>query len=93
MNLFQKGRSNKGQSTIEYILLVTAVIAVMIFFTTSRNTGVQSHLNATMATAGEGMEDKAAAIADAQVDDAPGAGSNAPAVRLDTSTSINMELP
>ncbi|MBF0483764.1 MAG: class III signal peptide-containing protein [Candidatus Omnitrophica bacterium] len=30
--VFCKARENKGQSTIEYIILVTAIIAVMILF-------------------------------------------------------------
>jgi hypothetical protein len=33
-----------GQSTVEYILLVTAVIAVVIFFTTGDNNVFQNRL-------------------------------------------------
>ena len=35
---------NKGQSTVEYILVVTAVISVIILFTTSRKDGFQNRL-------------------------------------------------
>ena len=31
--------SDKGQSTVEYILLVTAVILVIVWFTTSKGQG------------------------------------------------------
>ena len=41
-------KKTKGQSTVEYILLATAVIAVMIFFTTDKNTGLQGRLGNTL---------------------------------------------
>ena len=44
-------RKTRGQSTVEYILLVTAVIAVMIVFTTNKTTGLQGRLNTTYDTA------------------------------------------
>ena len=50
-------RGSSGQSTVEYILLVTAVIAVMIFFTTNQNNGLQGKLNATLETASNGISD------------------------------------
>ncbi len=34
----------KGQSTVEYILLVTAVITVVILFTTNKEGGFQKRL-------------------------------------------------
>lgn len=34
----------QGQSTVEYILVVTAVIAVVILFTTNKDTGFQKQL-------------------------------------------------
>ena len=42
-------RNIKGQSTVEYILLATAVIAVIIVFTTNQN-GLQGHLGNTLNT-------------------------------------------
>ena len=53
--MFRK-RSRSGQSTVEYILLVTAVIGVMIFFLTNSN-GLQGKLNSTLGTASNGIED------------------------------------
>ena len=47
----QAPRQNSGQSTVEYILVVTAVIAVMIFFLTSNNAGLRGKLNSTVDTA------------------------------------------
>ena len=38
-------RANKGQSTVEYILLVTAVMVVIILFTTGKNSPFQTSLN------------------------------------------------
>jgi hypothetical protein len=47
--LNNKGKSNRrGQSTVEYIVLVSAVIAVMIVFLTNKNTGLQAKLNTTL---------------------------------------------
>jgi Flp pilus assembly pilin Flp len=43
-------KNKKGQSTVEYVLLVTAVIAVMVAFATSQNGGLQGQLNTTMNT-------------------------------------------
>ena len=36
---------HKGQSTVEYILLVTAVVAVIILFTVGSNSLFQTRLN------------------------------------------------
>jgi len=38
-------RRNQGQSTVEYILLVTAVIGVIILFTTGKTSVFQQRLN------------------------------------------------
>jgi len=41
-------KRKKGQSTVEYILLVTAVIAVMVIFATNNNSGsLRATLNST----------------------------------------------
>ena len=48
--MFNKQR-RKGQSTVEYIILVTAVILVAIFFLTSSGGPFQKQLNGTMTTA------------------------------------------
>lgn len=43
-----RGRSRKGQSTVEYIVLVTAVLSVAILFMTNKDTGFQKKLNSTL---------------------------------------------
>ncbi len=48
-------KNKRGQSTIEYILLVTAVIAIMIIFSTSNSTGIRSALNGVWGTATSDM--------------------------------------
>ena len=41
-------KNKRGQSTVEYILLVTAVIAVMIVFAASPGGPLQTQLNSTL---------------------------------------------
>ena len=48
-------RKTKGQSTVEYILLVTAVIGVMIFFLTNKDAGIQNKLSNTLNTASDSI--------------------------------------
>jgi len=48
-------RAHKGQSTVEYILLVTAVVAVIILFTTGNNSPFQQRLNSVFNTTTQGM--------------------------------------
>lgn len=43
-------KNKRGQSTVEYILLVTAVIGVLIVFTTNKNNGFQAQLNDTLSS-------------------------------------------
>ena len=50
---------NKGQSTVEYLLLVAAVVAVMIFVTTGRNSPFQQKLSNTVTMTAEGMQSMA----------------------------------
>jgi Flp pilus assembly pilin Flp len=38
-------RAHKGQSTVEYILLVTAVVLVIVLFTTGNGSLFQQRLN------------------------------------------------
>ena len=37
-------RAHKGQSTVEYLLIVTAVVAVILFFTTGSSSLFQTRL-------------------------------------------------
>ncbi len=41
-------KNKKGQSTVEYVLLVTAVLAVIIFMVTGKNSGLQTQLTSTL---------------------------------------------
>jgi Flp pilus assembly pilin Flp len=48
--------NKKGQSTVEYVLLVAAVIAVMVAFTTNKNSGgFQDTLNTALGDASDQM--------------------------------------
>ena len=52
-------RRHSGQSTVEYIVLVAAVIGVVIYFTNSNNpTGFKTKLNDTVETATDGMTNR-----------------------------------
>jgi len=47
---------NKGQSTVEYLLLITAVVVVVILFTTGHGQGgLQQGLNSTFNQATQGI--------------------------------------
>jgi len=48
-------RSHKGQSTVEYILLVTAVVAVVILFTAGNGSIFQQRLNSVFNTTTQDM--------------------------------------
>ena len=57
-------RNKKGQSTIEYIILVTGVISVLIIFLGSPTSPFRTHLNQTLETVTEGMEGMATELAE-----------------------------
>ncbi len=44
-------KNKKGQSTVEYVLLVTAVLAVIIAFTSNSSSPLKSQLNNTLGNA------------------------------------------
>ena len=44
-------KNKKGQSTVEYVLLMTAVVAVIIAMVTSNKSGLQGQLTNTMNSA------------------------------------------
>jgi uncharacterized protein (UPF0333 family) len=51
-------KKKRGQSTVEYVLLVTAVVTVVIALVTGHNSGtLQNRLNETLGTAAQGMAD------------------------------------
>jgi Flp pilus assembly pilin Flp len=45
-----KLKNKRGQSTVEYVLLVTAVLAVIIAFVSTNKGGFQNQLNTTLNT-------------------------------------------
>lgn len=55
--------NKKGQSTVEYILLVTAVTAAIIFATSGSNSLFQKRLYNTMDITSNGMQSMAARLA------------------------------
>ncbi len=57
-------RALKGQSTVEYILLVTAVVAVIILFTTGNNSLFQQRLNSVFNTTTQDMLNVASRLQD-----------------------------
>ena len=75
-------RKTRGQSTVEYILLVTAVIGVMIFFLTNKNSGLQGKLNSTLDTASNSIGNMSSRL-DKSHEGSDPAASPAPAVTLD----------
>jgi hypothetical protein len=56
----------KGQSTVEYIILVTAVVALMLFFMNPKNGALQNKMNSTLDTVAGGMETRADQISKSQ---------------------------
>ncbi len=49
-------KNTRGQSTVEYILLATAVIGAMIFFTTGPNSALTGRLGTTLNSAANSIE-------------------------------------
>ncbi len=45
----------KGQSTVEYIILVAAVVAVILFFAGSQNSPFRKAFNSALVSGTEGM--------------------------------------
>jgi len=52
-------RKRKGQSTLEYIILVTGVIAVLLIFLNPSSGIFRNAFNSTLARGTNGMEDMA----------------------------------
>ena len=58
-------KNKKGQSTVEYVLLVTAVLVVIIAFTSSTaKNGFQEQLNSTLNQVTQQMNSEAEILAD-----------------------------
>lgn len=56
-------RSKKGQSTVEYIILIAGVIAILIVFVGSKTGPFQTSINKAYNTATQGMENMANRLA------------------------------
>ncbi len=54
-----KNRKKKGQSTLEYIILVTGVIAILIVFLSPTNGIFTTAFNTTLQQGTNGMDDMA----------------------------------
>ncbi len=52
-------KNKKGQSTVEYVLLMTAVIVVIIAFVGTKNSGFQAQLNSALNQAAADMNSEA----------------------------------
>ena len=64
----------KAQSTVEYIVLVAAVITVVILFSTHKDSGLQGKLNQTLCETGEDMTQKGEKLFDSHGSDPGGGG-------------------
>lgn len=64
---YKNARSNTGQSTIEYIVLVTAVIAVIILLVFDPSSVFRQKLNSTLSSQFNTMESKGATLDNSHV--------------------------
>ena len=79
----QRSSPHRGQSTVEYIILVSAVLAVAILFLTNSKGGFQEKLNQTLEDTTEHMNKMAGRLTVSTPLDSRTAGSGAPAFSLD----------
>ena len=61
--MVKNNRKKKGQSTLEYIILVTGVIAILIIFLNPTNGVFNTAFNQTLRTGTNGMTNMAARLA------------------------------
>jgi uncharacterized protein (UPF0333 family) len=59
-------KSKKGQVTVEYIILVAAVLAVIIVFVTSDNSPFKKAFNNALTTGTQGMTSMANALSNSR---------------------------
>jgi uncharacterized protein (UPF0333 family) len=60
-------KNKRGQSTVEYILLMTAVVAVIIGFVATQNGGFQTQLNSTLGSAANQMTEMSGRLSGSEV--------------------------
>jgi uncharacterized protein (UPF0333 family) len=56
--------NNKGQNTVEYLLLITAVVAVVVLFSVGNNSPFQQRLNSVFNTTTQDMLNVASRLQD-----------------------------
>jgi hypothetical protein len=61
-SMFKHNRNVKGQSTVEYIVLVTAVVGCIILFMNGSGSPFQKKVNEALTTTAEGMASRAEAL-------------------------------
>ena len=59
-------RSKKGQSTVEYLILVAGVIAILLYFVGNPGSPFRNALNQTYLSATNGMETMANRLANSR---------------------------
>ena len=69
-------KNKKGQSTVEYVLLVTAVVAVAIAFLASPSSMFKQQLNSSLNSVVSDMNSLAGSLADSQHQQTADAGGN-----------------
>jgi len=67
-------KNKRGQSTVEYVLLVTAVVAVMIAFSTGSNSSFKTQLNSALNSVASDMNTMASSLAGSQKESPYGSG-------------------
>ena len=88
-------KNKKGQSTVEYIILVTGVVMVMIMFlVTGDKSPFKQKLNGTLDTVADGMVDITGAAVDSHIG-ATGKETQTPNAKAHSgiATPINVNMP
>ena len=62
--MLKKIRKKKGQSTLEYIILVAAVVAALVVFLTGNNSMFRQAINSTYNQVLRGMNTRACELVD-----------------------------
>ncbi len=86
--MFRKMKTKGGQSTVEYILLATAVIGAMIFFTTSDSSPLKSRLGSTLNSAANSIGSMSNRLTNSQ-GPSPIGVTPAPGVTVDPTLGFN----
>lgn len=74
----QKRMKKIGQSTVEYVVLVAGVLAVIVFFTVGNQSPFRQAFNRTLLSATNGMEDMANRLRDSRPSEKKSGGGGVP---------------